>query len=326
MKVTYPWHAGLLTHVEQQFSENRLPHAMLFRCRRDFFDDMLGWEISKLLLCEQQTGADNCKHCVLATEKSHPNVLFLDVMNDKVGIDDVRALEQQMWQTSVFDKPKVAFISGMDLLSIAAQNALLKTLEEPPKNTFFVLSVENISRVLPTIMSRVQRLYHSALDSHDLLHWLQRELGEGAPTEAAIAKTAKLADNAPQQALALLNSPDRVAELTQEKQQFVAFLSGKASATSLLAGFSSDNATDVLTRFCRYTEGMIRFLFEKSLSTDDKSGENSLQYPTWNGVSLRAFYRLLDVLRAHRKLVYTNVNMTMQLTTHLVDWQNDRRN
>lgn len=325
MSHSYPWHREILTHVTTQLKAGRLPHAMLFRRRRGYFDDALGQEIAKRLLCDSQTGEDRCKHCHLAEEQNHPNVLFLDVINEKVGIDHVRELEQQMWQTSIFDKPKVAFISGMDLLSIAAQNALLKTLEEPPKNAFFILAVENISRVLPTIMSRVQRLHHCHVEEHERLHWLQSQLGNNAPTEAAIAKITQLADHAPQAALALLTSPDEVNRLEQEKKQFVDFMAGKVTTKTLLSGFTNETADEVLMRFCRYTEGMIRFLFEKSSQATDKTAENSVQYPTWNGISLRSLYRLHDILTAHRRLVRTNVNMPMQLTTHLVDWQHDRR-
>ncbi len=326
MNNIYPWHKPLLTHIEKQLSMGRLPHALLFRHRYGFFDEFLGQEIAKRLLCDKQNGQDDCKHCHLVDERNHPNILLLDVINEKVGIDDVREIEQQMWQTSIFDKPKIAYISGIDLLSIAAQNALLKTLEEPPKNAFFILSVENISRVLPTIMSRVQRLHHSKTDQQELLIWLQNKIGDDAPTEVAIAKIAKLTNNAPQPTLALLSTPDEVEKIEYEKKQFSLFLSGKISTKILLANLNKDNADEILRRFCHYTERVIRFLFEKSSATTDKNDENSVQYPKWNGVSLRSLYCLYDILVEHRHLSYTNVDMSMQLTTHLVDWQNDRRN
>ncbi|PID65721.1 MAG: hypothetical protein CR975_06050 [Gammaproteobacteria bacterium] len=325
MTNSYPWHTALLTHIEKQLAMGRLPHAVLFRHRHGYFDEALGQAISKRLLCDQHSGKDNCRHCHLIEEKNHPNLLFLDVVNEKIGIDAVRAVEQQMWQTSMFDKPKVAYISGMDLLSIAAQNALLKTLEEPPQNAFFILSVENISRVLPTIISRVQCLRHGHIEQHELLHWLQRQVGNNAPTEAAIAKIAQLADNAPQPTLTLLSSPNEVSRLLQEKEQFSDFLRGKITANTLLSDVHHDTAEAVLRRFCRYTENMIHFLFEKTAANTDKSGRNPVQYATWNGMSLRTLYRLYDILTTHRHLVYTNVNMSMQLTTHLIDWQNDRK-
>lgn len=325
MNNTYPWHKTALNHIEQQLQAQRLPHALLFRRRHGYFDEALGWGIAKRLLCNQKSACDNCQHCRLVSENSHPNILFLDVLNDKIGIDQVRDLEQQMWQTAIFDKPKVGFIHGMDLLSIGAQNALLKTLEEPPKNAFFVLSVANISRVLPTIMSRVQRLHHVRFDSQQLISWLQQQLGDKAPTQAMMTKIIKLADNTPRFALALLASPDEVAQREQEKQRFAGFISGKTTVEHLLADLNTDNTADTLGRFCRYTEGIMRFLFEKSSQATDKTDKHGLQYARWNGVSLQSLFHLYDILKAQQRLVHTNVNMGMQLSTHLSDWQHDRR-
>lgn len=321
----HPWHQALLNHVGQQLCDDRLPQALLFRHRRDYDDTQLAQNIAQLLLCDSHQGDDHCQHCQLITQQTHPNVVLLDVINHKVGIKDIRELEQQMWQTAIFDKPKVALILGIDLLSIGAQNALLKTLEEPPKNAYFVLSVTNISHVLPTIISRVQRLRHGRVDTDELYQWLQRQSYQQPPTTAAIAKMAKLADYLPQQTLALLRSPEMAAERETEKKQFAEFLAGQRQASALIRPQDKDTMAEKITRYCRYTEGMIRFLFEKNIKTADKNDSNSVQCCTWHGVSLRSLYRLHDVLMTLRQLSDTNVNMTMQLTTHLVDWQHDRK-
>lgn len=320
----YPWHRQTIEHIKAQLATSRMPHALLYRRRRDYFDTDLGWQIAGLILCDTHSADGNCQHCRLMRDKTHPNVLFLDLINEKVGIDDVRALEQQMWQTSMFDKPKVAYISGMDLLSTGAQNALLKTLEEPPQNTFFILSVNNVSRVLPTIMSRVQRLHHKQVDIHDILHYLQMQLPTDQ-TEAAIANHLKLADGAPARALELLTSPQAVQEIESEKQQFAQFIAGQVNAYALNCSADKGELSAQLTRYCHYTESMIRFLFEKSLQSADKNDKNSVQYSTWKDVTLRALYRLHDKLANLRRLADSNVNMTLQLTTELTDWQHDRR-
>lgn len=340
--MNYPWHHNALTHIVEQLREDRQPHATLFRLRKGYNDNQLGLQICKYLLCDDINSPEAGKHSRLVNEHSHPNIISLDVINNeinytpvekrKIGINDVRDLEQQMWQTSMFDKPKIAYIQGMDLLSLGAQNALLKTLEEPPKNTFFILSVQNISRVLPTIMSRVQRLHHGKFPQDKLLHWLQSQLDEPI-TEAAIAKTAKLVDYSPTNALALLNAPDAIQELEQEKALFAQFMSGKCNASRLAASLHKEQVSEQLYRFCRYTENMIHFLFEKTANNNselpnkraDNAGENSVQYADWNGVSLRALYRLHDALMTLRRLADTNVNLQLQFITSLTDWQNERR-
>lgn len=338
----YPWHQKALNHIAEQIRENRQPHATLFRLREGYNDSALGLQMCKYLLCDDVNAPDQCRHARLVDEQSHPNVICLDIINNeinfspvekrRVGINDVRELEQQMWQTSMFDKPKVAYIQGLDLLSLGAQNALLKTLEEPPKNTFFILSVQNISRIIPTIMSRVQRLRHGQFEQERLLHWLQNQL-ENPMTEAEIAKTAKLVDFAPINALALLTSHDGIQQLEQEKVQFAQFISGKCLPSTLVTTLEKENPNAQLMRYCRYTESLIRTLFDKTADAyptqtnkrTDKAEKNSVQYATWHGVSLRALYRLHDTLMELRRLAETNVNLPLQLTTSLTDWQNERK-
>ncbi|MGY0398710.1 MAG: hypothetical protein ACWIPH_01965 [Ostreibacterium sp.] len=321
----YPWHQTVLNHIKVQLHHKRMPQATLFRRRSGYFDTQLGWQVVQYILCDKQNLVDECRHCQLVVEHSHPNVLFLDVHHDKIGISQIRELEQQMWQTAMFDKFKVAFISGADLLSVAAQNALLKTLEEPPQNVFFILSVDNVSRVLPTIMSRVQRLQHGKVNKALLLHWLQPQLPQ-AVTQVEIAKIAKLVDFSPEYTLALFSSTDALHEITQEKTHFAAFMTGKMGATELVAWMDKEQIAPQLVRYRRYTEHMVRFLFSKITQQTDKYGGDSVQYPTWNGVTLRRCYRLLDKLADLWYLADTNVNIILQLTTSLTEWQNDKRN
>ncbi len=332
MNDRYPWHASVLKHIHTQLVENRQPHAMLFRWRLDYGDSVLGWRIAEHILCDKQVACGACKHCRLLTEGTHPNLLFLDVMNDKVGIEQIRALEQQMWQTSLFDKPKIAYIQGVDSLSEGAQNALLKTLEEPPHNALFILSVQNISRVLPTIISRVQRLHHGKIADDVLLQWLQQHSCTSV-AQTVVASTAKLADFAPLRALALLGADDAVRQLQQEKSQFADFISGKNSASVLASHLDKEQAPAQLARFCRYTQSMIHVLFERSTSDNSELAykrannhhENSVQYATWKGVSLQDLYRLHDALMALRRLADTNVNLQLQFITSLTDWQHERK-
>lgn len=322
----YPWHHDILNHVKEQLLSNRMPHTVLYRHRPSFYDEELARQIARLLLCDSHQGCNDCQHCRLMAESTHPNVMLLNVREEKVGIADVRALEQQMWQTAVFDKPKVAVIDGIDLLSIGAQNALLKTLEEPPKNTFFILSVNHLSNVLPTIMSRVQRLHHTPQKEkqHDeIIHWLQQRLGADAPTEAEISKIARLAQFAPAATLSLLQSPEQVKVINQEKAHFAQFISGQCRATQLVDAMDKEQITEQLIRYSHYVDALIHSLFDKMAKQgNNQTGER--QEPQWQGVSLQGLYRLHDVLVNLRRLANTNVNMIMQLQTDLMDWQDDR--
>lgn len=322
----YPWHRHLLAHVQQSLADNRVPHAMLYRHRPHYFDEQLGKDIATLLLCENHEGSDRCQHCRLMHEDSHPNVIWLQVRKEKVGINEVRDLEQQMWQTAVFDKPKIAIIDGLDELSIGAQNALLKTLEEPPKNTFFILAVEQLAGVLPTIMSRVQRLHHNGLADtleDQVKLWLQQQLGEKAPTMEEIINTARLAEFAPEASLALLQAPELVEQRKQEKKHFAQWIAGRHQTLQLVDKMDKEGIYEQLKRYNHYVEALIRHLFDK-MQTQQNEVNGQRQIPRWHGVSLQGLFRLRDVLDNLQRLSRTNVNIIMQLQVDLMDWQNDR--
>lgn len=323
----YPWHRHFLAQVRQNLADNRVPHAMLYRYRPHCFDEQLAKDIATLLLCDNHQGADQCQHCRLMHEDSHPNVIRLQVREEKVGINEVRDLERQMWQTAVFDKPKIAIIDGLDELSIGAQNALLKTLEEPPKNTFFILSVSQLAGVLSTIMSRVQRLHHSKTAEafeEQVMSWLEQQLGETKPSITEIKNVARLVAFAPETSLALLRSPEQIEQLKQEKKYFAQWVAGKQQTRQLVEKMDKVHLDEQLKRYNRYVEALIKYLFDKMLTDGEPTGSERQQPPRWQGVSLQGLFRLRDVLEHLQQLTRTNVNMTMQLQVDLMDWQNDR--
>lgn len=93
----------------------------------------------------------------LSLSFTHPDVLFLD--NEKLGVEQSKQIREFLSIKPYSAKGRVVFILHADNLSLDAQNALLKTLEEPPLYATIVLAVENEQRLLPTIHSRCQMIY-----------------------------------------------------------------------------------------------------------------------------------------------------------------------
>lgn len=92
-----------------------------------------------------------------------------------ISIEAIRELESFVQLTSHRSGRKVVFLPMADRLNVAAANALLKTLEEPPNNVVFVLVCEQLSRLLPTIRSRCQKVALPPPDREDALAWLSVE-------------------------------------------------------------------------------------------------------------------------------------------------------
>ncbi len=94
-----------------------------------------------------------------------------------LGIDAVRTLKNFLWQKPNVSEKRTAIIDGGEFLTAEAQNALLKITEEPPQSALLILITSDIDALLPTISSRLQKIYFSAVDSKSLTNWLADDLG-----------------------------------------------------------------------------------------------------------------------------------------------------
>ncbi len=176
--------------LQQAFSRDRLPHAYLFHGPEGVGKEMLAMGLAQLLLCEHpvtqpvdangdlvrnaeslRVGCGQCKNCRMIAADTHPDLHLIyrqlhrkhpepEVRKRKgltLGIDVIRHfLTGCVGLKPVSGRAKVFIIREADLLEPPAQNALLKTLEEPPPNTFLVLLVTALDTMLDTTRSRCQ--------------------------------------------------------------------------------------------------------------------------------------------------------------------------
>jgi DNA polymerase-3 subunit delta' len=112
-------------------------------------------KLSKTSLDQSILGAcGRCKTCLLQQSGTYPDHIELNDDAKTLGIDDIRAGNHFLEKTAQLNGVKTIFIPDAERLTIAAANALLKTLEEPSKNSFIVLSTNDLDKLLPTIISR----------------------------------------------------------------------------------------------------------------------------------------------------------------------------
>lgn len=159
-----PRAAELLTQV---LMGHRRAQALLLLSAHESRAEGVATAFVKALLCPESAGRDACGTCgackKLAAD-SHPNVVTPPIGARGLSIDGVRALCRKMALTGQGGGLKVARIAGVSRMGIPAQNALLKTLEEPQGDTCFVLTGSRLRTILPTVRSRVQmvRLHGSS--------------------------------------------------------------------------------------------------------------------------------------------------------------------
>jgi DNA polymerase-3 subunit delta' len=118
--------------------------------------------LAKTLHCSSATGdfCDECVNCARVQDRNHPDVRIIEPLAGKkeISIQQIRELEKELNFRSFSGKRKIAILDPATLMNLAAQNALLKTLEEPPQDSLLILIASNGGALLPTLRSRCLRV------------------------------------------------------------------------------------------------------------------------------------------------------------------------
>ena len=157
--------------LERAILEGRTSHAYLFCGPRGTGKTTMARLLAKALMCESGPGKlpdGTCEQCRLIAAGEHPDVIELDAAS-RTGVDDVREqIISRVNYAPVRGRCKVYIIDEVHMLSQAAFNSLLKTLEEPPAGVTFVMCTTDPQKVLPTILSRVQRFDFHAIAPEEM--------------------------------------------------------------------------------------------------------------------------------------------------------------
>ncbi len=149
---------NVFNSVKELIKKGKLPHAILIDGGSPSERDELALFIASSFLCDAVLPCGMCKDCIKINNASHPDVIITDpeLMNEKTfKVNVVRDLRKDVYVLPNESKYKIYILKSADKMNASAQNALLKTLEEPPSYARFILLCESRSAMLETIMSRV---------------------------------------------------------------------------------------------------------------------------------------------------------------------------
>ncbi|WP_299806258.1 DNA polymerase III subunit delta' [uncultured Shewanella sp.] len=181
-----PWLQTTLDSFSEQIKTARVGHAYLVGMDSGYGGELLVLELAKMSLCHQlgHGGACGfCKACQLVEANNHPDLYRVEADGAQIKVDQIRELCQKLTTTSQQGGRRVAVILNSERLNQASANALLKTLEEPGKDTILLLQANAPSRLIATISSRCQRLRVELPDKNQVKQWLKEQLtSEGDPS------------------------------------------------------------------------------------------------------------------------------------------------
>ena len=201
---------AIVTALKNQITAGRVGHAYLFTGVRGTGKTTCAKIFAKAVNCLHPVNGDPCGECEIC--KGIDNGSLLDVVEmdaaSNNGVDDIRDLRDETAYTPSACQYKVYIIDEVHMLSTAAFNALLKTLEEPPAHVIFILATTEIQKVPATILSRCQRYDFTRIGPEDIARRVEYIAGEEKLelTSDGAELIARLADGALRDALSILDT------------------------------------------------------------------------------------------------------------------------
>jgi DNA polymerase III delta' subunit len=200
-------HRAQIDFLRRVAAGGRLAHSLLLAGPPGIGKRRVADAFAAMLLCEEK-GEDACGHCDSCRQfaaGSHPDLIVVTLPKDKreIPIEKARELNQFLRLQPLRGGRKIAIVDDAHLMNLAAQNALLKGLEEPPPGSLAILVAHNADALLPTIRSRCQRLLFAALPEAEVAEVLEQRAGL---PQAEARTLAQHADGSPGRALRQRNT------------------------------------------------------------------------------------------------------------------------
>jgi DNA polymerase-3 subunit gamma/tau len=248
---------ALVRTLTNAFAQNRIAHAFMLTGVRGVGKTTTARIIARALNCVGPDGKGGptitpcgiCDNCVAIAADRHVDVMEMDAAS-RTGIDDIRELIEGVRYAPAAARYKVYIVDEVHMLSKAAFNALLKTLEEPPPHVKFIFATTEIRKVPVTVLSRCQRFDLRRIDAELLIeHFSRIAEAEGVVVEpAAMTMVARAADGSARDGLSLLDQAIArgAGTVTAEQVRDMLGLADRSVVLDLFEAAMSGNAPGAL--------------------------------------------------------------------------------
>lgn len=145
--------------------QKSLNHAYLFYSNDAKLNNEIALTFANSILCENHNACGKCKSCVQFKNKSHPDLFLID--NKSIKVEDISRMLDKMTTLPVFANNKVFVVLNAENINERAQNKMLKSLEEPNEKNVFIMTTSKLDKILPTILSRLNKVRVPYLNQAD---------------------------------------------------------------------------------------------------------------------------------------------------------------
>lgn len=313
----YPWQQEKWGQIKEMRQSKRLPHALIIGGVEGIGKLSFAKSIAASLLCQSPVDSEacgRCKSCQLTLSGSHPDFKLLEPKEEgkAILVDQIRGISHSLATTAQQGGARVVVINGASDLNPNAANALLKQLEEPGDNSYFLLIHQWPSRVLATVRSRCQVLDMATPLTGIANDWLQFNVTDEKLGEEKAQHLLQLANGAPLKAKQLHET-----KATEQRHQMLveltAILRGNKTSIEVANVWQKRPLIPMLSWWMEWLSDLVRLKMTGEPDSVTNQDILKLLLAVGKRSDIRAVYQLMDMISEDLQYLNQRRNLNPQL-------------
>lgn len=317
----YPWQIPLWQPLADRRAQHRMPHALLLEGPAGLGKRHFAQCLARALLCvapaANGTACGGCRSCQLAEAGSHPDFLVVEpeAPGKQIVVDQIRQIGEFQALTRKHGSYKAIVIAPAENMNASAANSLLKSLEEPTRETVLLLMSQRSAQLPATVRSRCQRVSFAIPARDQAQAWLTQQIADPSQVELLLT----LAQGAPLEAVVLAEG-DTLARRAELFDHWMRLAKGQVSPLTVAGEYLKRDLRQVLSWCLGWTADLVRL---HAAGTAAELQNPDLRAPLQDLVNQLDLPQLLEFYERVRnalRLVPTSVNNQLLIEDVLLTW------